>query len=117
MRLATAIAFRRLGQVVRVLRTRRVTVVDGQGQEDAARMVDAAKAGVGDEIEALLAAIVGMGAPADVGDQAGGVTQSPLCGCFTRARAVRIAGPSKRTARRRVDGTGSQARILGTERE
>ena len=41
-------------------------------------MVDADEGGVGDDVERLLAAIVRMGAPADVGEQAGGVAQALL---------------------------------------
>ena len=44
----------------------------------AAVMVDADEGGVGDDVEALLAAIIGMGAPADVGQQAGRMAQALL---------------------------------------
>ena len=51
-----------------------------QREIGAAGMVDAEKAGVRDDVERLLAAIVRMRAPADVGEQAGGVAQPPLLG-------------------------------------
>ncbi len=43
-------------------------------------MVDADEGRVGDDVERLLAAIVRMRAPADVGEQAGGVAQPLLLG-------------------------------------
>ena len=43
------------------------------------------KAGVRDDVERLLAAIVGMRAPADVGEQAGGVAQPLLLGVLVDA--------------------------------
>ena len=52
-----------------------VTEEDRQRQIGAAGMIDADEGGVGDDVEALLAAIVGMRAPADIGEQAGGVPQ------------------------------------------
>ena len=39
-------------------------------------MIDADEGGVGDDVERLLAAIIRMRAPADVGEQAGGVAQA-----------------------------------------
>ena len=48
-----------------------MAVVDRERQIGAAGMVDADEGGVGDDVEALLAAIVGMRAPADIGEQAG----------------------------------------------
>jgi hypothetical protein len=44
----------------------------GERDEGAAGMVDADESGVGDDVERLLAAIIRVGAPADVGEQAGG---------------------------------------------
>ena len=41
-------------------------------------MADRAEIAVGDEVERLLAAMVRMHAPADVGQQAGGVAQAAL---------------------------------------
>ena len=55
-----------------------VAEVAGERQEDAAGMVDAAERRVRDQDQALLAAVVGVRAPADVGEQAGGVAQAPL---------------------------------------
>ena len=51
----------------------------------AARMIDADEAGMGDDVERLLAAIVRMRAPADVGEQAGGVAQPLLLGALVDA--------------------------------
>ena len=65
-----------------------VAEVDGERQEHAARMVDAAERRVRDQDQALLAAVVGMRAPADVGEQAGGVAQAPLVVGLLRARRL-----------------------------
>ena len=46
---------------------------DGEGDEGAADMVDADERRVRDDVEALLATIVGMRPPADVGEDAGGL--------------------------------------------
>src|SRR5262245_1862594 len=62
-----------------------VAEIDGERQKHTARMVDPPKGGMRDQVEALLAAIVGVGAPADVGEQAGGVPQSPLLVGLLRA--------------------------------
>ena len=56
----------------------------GERQIGAAGMIDADEAAVGDDVERLLAAIVGMRAPADVGEQAGGMAQAPLRRPFHR---------------------------------
>ena len=47
-------------------------------------MIEADEGGVGDEVVGLFAAIVGMGAPGDVGEQAGGVAQPRLLGVSSR---------------------------------
>ena len=44
----------------------------------AAGVVDAGKAGVRDDVERLLAAIIGVRTPADIGEQARGVAQPAL---------------------------------------
>ncbi len=49
-------------------------------------MVNRDESGIGDDVERLLAAIVGMRAPADVGQEAGGVTQPPLVRGLVEAR-------------------------------
>jgi glyoxylase-like metal-dependent hydrolase (beta-lactamase superfamily II) len=49
-----------------------------EGEVGPARMVEADEGRVGDDVEALLAAIVGMRAPADVGEEARGVAQAAL---------------------------------------
>src|SRR5690606_6869007 len=56
--------------------------VHGHCQEQPPRVIDAAERRMGDEIEALLPTVVGMGAPAHVRDQAGGVTQTAFLGCL-----------------------------------
>src|SRR5689334_20398460 len=43
-------------------------------------MIDAGEAAVGDDVERLLAAIIGMGAPADIGKEARGMAQAALLG-------------------------------------
>jgi hypothetical protein len=45
-------------------------------------MIDAAEAAMGDDIERLLAPIIGMLTPADVAEQARRVAQPALLGCF-----------------------------------
>ena len=83
-----------VGQVVAVILRRFMAVVDGQGEEDAALMVHPAQAGMGDRIDALLAAIVRMGPPVDVGQQAGGMAQSALFGRFFQRRiGEELIGP------------------------
>ena len=54
----------------------------------AAGMVDAEKAGVRDNVERLLAAIIGMRAPADIGEQTGGMAQPPLVGRLVDPRTT-----------------------------
>ena len=64
--------------------------------EHAAGMVDRDEGGIGDDVERLLAAIIGMRAPADVGDQAGGVTQAALVGALVEAgRGHEAVGPGE----------------------
>ena len=41
-------------------------------------MIDGDEGRIGDDVERLLAAIIGMRPPADVGEQAGGMAQPPL---------------------------------------
>src|SRR5262245_24870883 len=65
-----------------------VAEVDGERQKYAAGMVDASERGMRDQVEALLASIVGVGAPADVGQQAGGVPQPLLLLRLLRARCL-----------------------------
>ncbi len=54
-------------------------------------MIDADEAGIGDQVEALLAAIVRMRPPADIGEQAGGVAEPPLRRRLVQAEAVEEA--------------------------
>ena len=57
-------------------------------------MVDRHERRIGDDVERLLAAIVGMRAPADIGEQAGGMAQSPLLGGLVEAgRGHEAVGP------------------------
>ena len=51
-----------------------------QRDEGAAGMIDRDERGVGDDVERLLAAIVGMRPPTDVGEQARGMAQPPFVG-------------------------------------
>ena len=51
-------------------------------------MVDADEARMRDDVERLLAAIVGMRAPADVGQQARGMAQPLLLGVLVDARTT-----------------------------
>ena len=60
---------------VDVLIQPQMAVGGGQGKIGAAGMVDAGKIGMGDDVEALLAAVIWMGAPADVRQQTAGVAQ------------------------------------------
>ena len=55
------------------------------GEKSPARVIDADKGGIGDDVERLLAAIVGMRPPADIGEQAGGVAQAPFVGGLLEA--------------------------------
>ena len=55
-----------------------VAIKHRQRQEGAALMADTAKIAVDDQIEGLLAAIVGMAAPADIGQQAGDMAQPAI---------------------------------------
>ncbi len=66
----------------------------GERDEGAAGMIERDEGAVGDDVERLLAAIVGMRAPADVGEEAGGVPQPPLLRGLveTRGRHERV-GP------------------------
>ena len=61
-------------------------VKHGERQIGAARMVDGGEAAMGDDVERLLAAIVRVRAPADIGQQAGRVTQPPLLGRLVEPR-------------------------------
>src|SRR5208282_3581620 len=62
-----------------------VAVKYGEGQIGAARMVDRGEAAMGNDIERLLAAIIGMRTPADIGQQAGGVTKPAFLARFIEA--------------------------------
>src|SRR5262249_1343261 len=59
-----------------------------------ALMIDSGKAAMGDDIERLLAAVIGMGAPADVGEKTRGVAEPALFGGFIQAgRSYEAVGP------------------------
>src|SRR5262245_1540576 len=51
---------------------------DGERDEGAAGVVDGDKGSIGDDVERLLAAIVRVGPPADVGEKARHMAQAPL---------------------------------------
>src|SRR5581483_7299636 len=55
-----------------------VAVIDRQPKEGAALMSHSAEITIGDQVQRLLAAVVRMGAPADIGHQAGSVPQPLL---------------------------------------
>ena len=65
-----------------------------QRQIGAALMIDRRKAAMGDDVERLLAAIVGMRPPADIGEQARRMTQAALLAGFVEAgRFHEAVGP------------------------
>ena len=76
-----------------------VPVEIGEREIGAAGMVDADEGGVGDQVEALLAAIFRMRPPADVGEQAGGVAEPRLLRASRRARWRRTPSPTTAPAR------------------
>lgn len=55
----------------RLVKQADVPIEDGKRQIGATGMVDADEGGVGQDAETLLAAIVGMGTPSDIGNKAG----------------------------------------------
>src|SRR5712691_10972547 len=57
-----------------------VAVEHREREKRPAGMVDAGEGGIGDDVERLLAAIIGMRAPADIGEQASSVAQPFLLG-------------------------------------
>ena len=54
--------------------------IDRQREKGAAGMVERHESRMRDDIERLLAAIIRMHAPADIGEQTGGVTQALFFG-------------------------------------
>ena len=95
----------------------RVPEVDGQGQKNPAFVVDAAQTGMRYEVEALLAAIVGMGAPADIRQQAGGMPEPALLIRLLGAgRLKQRVGPHAQLARV-VDRSGVQAARRSRQKE
>src|SRR5262249_18410380 len=63
-------------------------------QKGAARMINADESRVRDDVEGLLAAIVGMRAPTDVGQQTSGVTESLFFRSLVQAgRGHEAVGP------------------------
>src|SRR5204862_518224 len=68
---------------------------DREREEGAARMVGGEEAVVRDHVERLLAAVIRMRAPADIGQETGRVTQPPLLRVFLKARGIHEAvGPA-----------------------
>ena len=63
-----------------------VAIEHGERQISAAGMIDGGEAAVGDDVERLLAAVIGMRPPADVGEQARGMTQAAFVGGLIEAR-------------------------------
>ncbi len=77
-----------------VLRRAHVAIIDGERQERPIGVVEPAERRVGDDVEALLAAVVGMRPPGDVGDQAGGMAQPPFVGALLWSRCDKnLVGP------------------------
>ena len=86
-----------------------VAVVDGERQVGAAGMVDADEGGVGDDVQALLAAIVGMRAPADIGEQAGRRAKPLLLVGLLEAERRPSPRPSTGSAPRHAPASASGA--------
>jgi hypothetical protein len=65
-------------------------VSDGQnlGEEGAAGVVDPDQRAIGHEVDALLPAIVGMAAPADVGEEAGHLAETLVLGSLHKAEGI-----------------------------
>ena len=61
-----------------------IAVIDCERHEDAAGMIDVDEGGLRDHAERALGTIVGMGAPADIGEEAGGMTQPTLAFRFRK---------------------------------
>src|SRR5499427_4127984 len=59
----------------------------GERQIGPALMVDAGKSAMRDDVERLLPAIIGMGAPADIGEQTGRMPQPALLGGLVESRS------------------------------
>ena len=55
-----------------------VPVGSGVGQKGAVRVIDANQRGIGDNADRLLAAVIRMGAPGNIREQAGGMAQAAL---------------------------------------
>ena len=73
-------------------------------------MVDAAEPGMGDGIDALLAAIVWVGPPADIGKQAGRVTEAAFIRrLFEGGIGEKLIGPARK-ARTHARRSGTEAR-------
>src|SRR5690606_1642534 len=86
--------------------------------EGTARMVNADKRAVGDDIERLRAAIIRMGTPADVGEQAGGAAIA----CFLHRlldaeRLKSLAGPRLQLAAMRNGARTQDGEFLGCRDE
>src|SRR5437868_5940685 len=87
----------------------------GERREAAAGLVVAAEGGLRDQDQALLAAVVGVRAPADVGEQAGGVAQAPLLlGLVGAGRLEQRIAPGTQLEGV-LGGPRALARILGAE--
>ncbi len=84
-------------------------------------VIDADEGGVGDEVEALLAAVFRMRPPADIGEQAGGVAEPRISSAVSSrpiaANAISDHGGSSPTCageRERSQASSSQATISGS---
>ena len=76
----------------------------GEREERAPRMVDTDEARMSNHVERLLAAIIRMRAPADVGEQAGGVAQAgdPLSRDLTKRQEWGTGGSGPRNANKPI---------------
>ena len=86
----------------------------GEGEEDTALMIDPAEARVGDRIDALLAAVIGMGSPADVGQKACRMPEAAfICRLLSRV-GEELIGPTAELEGM-LDGSGPQRGVILAE--
>lgn len=83
------------GQLLAVGFRRFVPMEDRQGKKNAALVIHASEARMRDCVEALLAAIIGMGAPADIRQKAGRMAKTPFVSrLFKRGIGENPIGPA-----------------------
>ena len=86
-----------------------MTIRRGKRKEGARGMVNPDEGRIGDKVVGLRAAIVGMGAPGNVGQEAGGMTQTLVFLVFLEMCRRRTAGSSNRKAPPRARARASAA--------